>query len=183
MTFQVFHDQSFLGTLFHVAIFRQKDIRVWIGIAKNVFIHLKPILTGGLRQATKKKLVKTLVWSVATYAAETWTINKADKQRVEAIEMKIWSKMEKVKWTDKLINEEVLSQFNESRGLMAHIKRRKSRWIGHILRHKNLLRNDLVVFHLSVLLRRFSANFCDAEYGLSIWIFFFLYAPSILCFH
>ena len=38
-------------------------------------------------------------------------------------------------------------------------------------------------FFLSVLLRQFSANFRDEEYGLSIWIFFFLYAPSILCFH
>ena len=55
----------------------EKDTRVRIGIAKNVFT--KPILTGGLKQATKKKLVKTLVWSVVTYAAETWTINKTRK--------------------------------------------------------------------------------------------------------
>ena len=48
--------------------------------------------------------------------------------------------MEKVKWTNKLANEEVLSRVNKSRGLMAHIKRRKSRWISHILRHENLLK-------------------------------------------
>ena len=48
--------------------------------------------------------------------------------------------MEKVKWINKLTNEEVLSRANESRRLMAHIKRRKSRWIGHILRHQNLLK-------------------------------------------
>ena len=48
--------------------------------------------------------------------------------------------MEKVKWTDKLTNEEVLSRVNESRGLMAHMKRRKPRWIGHILHHESLLK-------------------------------------------
>ena len=74
---------------------------------------------------------------------ETWTINKADKKRLEAMEIWVCRKMEKVKWTDKLTNEEVSSRLNESRGLMAHIKRRKSRWIGHILRHENLLRITL----------------------------------------
>ena len=77
---------------------------------------------------------------MASYAAETWTINQADKKRLEAMEKWVWRIMKKVKWTDKLTNEEVLSRVNESRGLMAHIKRRKSRWINHILRHENLLK-------------------------------------------
>ena len=106
---------KYLGSYLSEKGYTGKGARVRIGIAKNVFIHLKPILTGGLRQATKKKLVKSLVWSVATYAAETWTINKVDKKRLEAMEMWVWRKMEKVKWTDKLTNEEVLSRVNKSR--------------------------------------------------------------------
>ena len=45
----------------------EKNTRVRIGKAKNVLTHLKSILTSGIRQATKKKLV----WNVVTYAAET----------------------------------------------------------------------------------------------------------------
>ena len=129
-------DFKYLGSYLSENGNTEKNTWVRIGIDKNVFTHLKPILTGGLRQVNKK----TLVWSMATYAAESWIINKADKKKLEAMEMWVWRKMEKVKWTDKLTNEEVLSQFNECRGFMAHIKRRKSRWIGHILRHKSLLR-------------------------------------------
>ena len=80
-----------LGSYLSENGYTKKDTRVRIGIAKNVFTHLKPIFTGGLRQTTKKKLV----WSVATYAAETWAINKVDKKRLEAIEMRVWRKMEK----------------------------------------------------------------------------------------
>ena len=47
--------------------------------------------------------------------------------------------MKKVKWTDKLTNEKVLSRVNKSRRLMAHIKR-KPRWLKHILCHENLLK-------------------------------------------
>ena len=95
-------DFKYLGSYLSENAYTEKDTRVRTGMAKNVFTHLKPILTGGLRQTTKKKLV----WSVATYAAETWTINKAKKKRLEAMKMWVW-KMEKVKWTDKLTNEEV----------------------------------------------------------------------------
>ena len=114
---------KYLGSYLSENGYTEKDTRVRIEIANNVFTHFKPILTGGLRQATKKKLVKTLVWSVVTYAAETWTINKPDKKRLEAMKMWVWRKMEKVKWTDKLTNEEVLSRVIESIGLMAHIKK------------------------------------------------------------
>ena len=48
--------------------------------------------------------------------------------------------MEKVKWTDKLANKEVISWDNESRGLMAYIKNKETRWIGYILSHENLLK-------------------------------------------
>ena len=80
-------DFKYLESFFSENGYTDIVTRIWIGIAKNVFTHLKPILTDGLRQATKKKLVKTLVWSVATYAAETWIINKADKKKLEAMEM------------------------------------------------------------------------------------------------
>ena len=81
------NDFKYLGSYLSENCYTEKNTRVRIGIAKNLFTHLKPILTVGLKQATKKKLVKTLVWSVATYPTETWTINKADKKRLEAMEM------------------------------------------------------------------------------------------------
>jgi len=54
-------------------------------------------------------MVKALVWSVALYGSETWTLRKEDIKRIQAFEMQIWRKMEKISWTAHVSNEEVLS--------------------------------------------------------------------------
>ena len=50
--------------------------------------------------------------------------------------------MEKVKWTDKKTNEEILHLINETRKIIPTVKRKKRRWIGHMLRHDNLLQQQ-----------------------------------------
>jgi len=42
------------------------------------------------------------VWSVVLYATETWTMTKADGERLEASEMWVWWRMEKISWVDKV---------------------------------------------------------------------------------
>ena len=46
----------------------------------------------------KKRIIKSMVWSVALYGAETWTIRKEDIRKIEAFEMWIWRKMERIKY-------------------------------------------------------------------------------------
>jgi len=43
-----------------------------------------------------KRIMICLVWNVALYAAETWTLTQTDKRRFEAFEMWIWGRMEKI---------------------------------------------------------------------------------------
>ena len=50
----------------------------------------------------KKRIVKCLVWSIALYAAETWTMSNTDIKRIEAFEMWLWRKMEKISWRAKV---------------------------------------------------------------------------------
>ena len=49
------------------------------------------------------------------YASETQTMTQADGKRLEAMEMWIWRRMEKISWVDKMSNEEVLQRVNETR--------------------------------------------------------------------
>ena len=49
--------------------------------------------------------------------------------------------MEGITWKDRVTNEDVLRQVGESRKLLDTIRRRKNRWIGHILRHPGLFRD------------------------------------------
>jgi len=83
--------------------------------------------------------MKCSVWSVALYAAETWTLTQTDRRRLEAFEMWIWRRMEKISWLDKITNTEVLRRVNEDRQILNSIWERKHRWIGHVLRHDGLL--------------------------------------------
>ena len=74
------------------------------------------------------------------YGAETWTLRKEDIRRLEAVEMWMWRRMEKISWTEKITNEEVLKRVGEERQLIKMIRNRKKNWIGHVLRGDGLLR-------------------------------------------
>jgi hypothetical protein len=51
-----------------------------------------------------------------------------------------WRRMEKISWTDRVRNEEVLHRVKEERNIVHTIKRRKANWNGHILRRNCLLK-------------------------------------------
>jgi hypothetical protein len=53
--------------------------------------------------------------------------------------------MEKISWTDRVRNEEVLHSVKEERNIVHTIKRRKANWIGHILRRNCLLKHVIEV--------------------------------------
>jgi len=84
-----------------------------------------------------------LLWPVALYGCETWTLKKEEKDKLEALEMWLWRKLEKVNWGDRISNEEVLTMVNESRCLIETIRQRKKNWVGHVLRGNGLLRDVL----------------------------------------
>ena len=81
-----------------------------------------------------------LVLPVALYGCETWVIEKEAMGWLEAFEMWIWRRLEKVSWEDKMSNEEVLEAVVESRRIVDTIVRRKKNWIGHVVRGDGLLK-------------------------------------------
>ena len=88
----------------------------------------------------KKKIVKAVIWPVALYAAETWTLRKEEIRRLDAFEMWLWRKMEKISWTEKKTNDEVLQIVEESRQIVDTVMERKKKWIGHVLRGDGLMK-------------------------------------------
>ena len=78
-------------------------------------------------QESVSQMIKSLLWSVALYAAEAWTMRNVDTQRLEAFETWCWRKMFKITYKEHVINDEVLSRAKE--------KNQQKLWIGHNLRH------------------------------------------------
>ena len=88
----------------------------------------------------RKKLVKCYIWSMASYGAETWTLQAADQKYLESFDMWCWRRMEKISWTDNVRDEEVLLRVNEQRNILHEIRKRKANWVGHILCRNCLLK-------------------------------------------
>ena len=88
-------------------------------MAKNAFTQRKELLSKNSNKYIKKGTTKAIIWSsVALYAAETWSYKNEDIRRLEAFEMWVWRKMEKISWRDMKTNEEVLQMVQEERSLM-----------------------------------------------------------------
>ena len=112
----------------------EREIRARIGMGKEAFRRHKALLTTKLSRIVKKRIIKTVVWTVALYGAECWTLKKADVSKLNAFEMWLWRRMERISWTEKKTNEEVLRSIGEKRNLVETIIRRKKNWMGHIMR-------------------------------------------------
>jgi len=74
------------------------------------------------------------------YGADTWTLRAADQKYLESFVMWCWRRMEKISWTDHVRNEEMLLRVNEQRNILHEIRKRKAKWIGHVLRRNCLLK-------------------------------------------
>src|SRR6218665_2511129 len=77
-----------------------REIRRRIAMGKEAFLKRKELLRGGLERSLKKRIIKTLIWSVTLYCAETWTMRQVDIARLEAFEMWKWRRMERISWTE-----------------------------------------------------------------------------------
>jgi hypothetical protein len=103
----------------------------------------KTLFTSKVDLNLRKKLVKYYIWSTALYGAETWTLRKVDQKYLESFEMWCWRRMEKISWTDRVRNEEVLHRVSEQRNILHEIRKRKANWIGHILSRNSLLKQTI----------------------------------------
>ena len=77
------------------------------------------------------------------YGEGTWILRRNEEKRIEAFEMWIWRRMERVKWTDRIRNEVVLERVGEERMMLKLIRKVKRNWLGHWLTRNSLLKDAL----------------------------------------
>src|SRR6218665_1579803 len=91
------------------------EIRRRIAMGKDAFYKRKELLRGKLNKNLKKRIIKSMIWSVVLYGSETWTMRKEDIKRLEVFEMWIWHRMERISWMEHRTNEEILKMVDEKR--------------------------------------------------------------------
>ena len=125
---------KYLGSVLTRDGYCTREIEMRIVIAKESFNRKMSLLTSKLNIELKKKLVRCYVCSIALYGSETWTLKKLERKYLESFEMWCWRRMEKIKWSEKVTNEQVLDRKGEKRTLLNNILRREANWLGHILK-------------------------------------------------
>ena len=94
---------------------------------------------------TKVRLVKTMVFPVVMYACESWTVKKAEHQRIDAFELWCWRRLLRVPWTARRSNQSILKEISlgcSLEGLMLKLKRQ---YFGHPLRRVDSLEKTLML--------------------------------------
>ena len=81
--------------------------------------------------STKVHILKAMVFPVVTYSCESWTIKKAERQRIDAFKLWCWSRLMRVPWTARRSNQSILREINPEyslEGLML-----KLQYFGHLM--------------------------------------------------
>ena len=75
------------------------EIKRHLLLGRKAMTNLDSILSRAITLLTKVHIVKAMVFPVAMYGSESWTIKKADHQRIDASELWCWRRLLRVPWT------------------------------------------------------------------------------------
>ena len=129
----------YLGSWITADVRCEREIKYRISEAKRAFSEMKSLLKNRkLSLESRKRMVKTFVWSVLLYGCETWTVSRSMEKRLEAAEMWIWRRVLNVPWTDRVRNERILERMGTERELLVTIRKRQLQFLGHVLRMEGL---------------------------------------------
>ena len=82
---------------------------------------------------TKLRLVKAMVFPVAMYECESWTVKKAEHQRIDAFELWCWSRLLRVPWTARRSNQSILKEISPGISLEGMMLNLKLQYFGHLM--------------------------------------------------
>ena len=82
---------------------------------------------------TKVHLVKAMVFPVVMYGCESWTIKKAERQRVDAFELLCWRRFLRVPWTARRSNQSILKEISPGCSLEGLMLKLKLQYFGHLM--------------------------------------------------
>ena len=82
---------------------------------------------------TKVHLVKAMVFPVVMYRCESWTIKKAERQRIDAFELCCWRRLLRVPWTARRSNQSIVKEINLGCSLEGLMLKLKLQYFGHLM--------------------------------------------------
>ena len=108
----------------------KRHLLLWRKIMSNLDSILK---SRDITLPTKVHLVKAMVFPVVMYGSESWTIKKAEHQRIDAFELWFWRRLLRVPWTSRRSNQSILKEISPGCSLKGLMLKLKLQYFGHLM--------------------------------------------------
>ena len=94
---------------------------------------------------TKVHLVKAMVFPVVMHGRESWTVEKAERQRIDAFELWCWRRLLRFPWTSRRSNQSILKEISPECSLEGLMLELKCQYFGHLMRRVDSLEKTLML--------------------------------------
>ena len=94
---------------------------------------------------TKVHLVKAMVFPVVMYGCQSWTVKKAERQRIDAFELFCWRRLLRVPWTARRSNQSILKEISPEYSLEGLMLKLKRQYFGHLMQRVDSLQKTLML--------------------------------------
>ena len=122
------------------------EIKRPILLGRKVVTNLDSILKSrDITLPTKVLLVKAMVFPVVKYGCESWTIKKAEHQRIDAFELWCWRRLLRVPWTARRFNQSILKEISPGCSLEVLMFKLNLQYFGHLMRRADSLEKTLML--------------------------------------
>ena len=126
-----------------IAAMKLKDALL---LGRKVTTNLDSILKSrDITVPTKVRLVKVMVFPVVMYGWESWTVKKAEHQRIDAFELWCWRRLLRVPWTARRSNQPILKEITPGCSLEEMMLKLKLQYFGHLMRRVDSLEKTLML--------------------------------------
>ena len=110
------------------------EIKRRLLLGRKVMTNLDSILKSrDITLPTKVRLVKAMVFLVVMCGCESWTIKKAERQRIDAFELWCWRRLFRVPWTARKSNQSILKEISPEYSLAGLMLKLKLQYFGYLL--------------------------------------------------
>ena len=95
--------------------------------------------------STKVRLVKAMVFPMVMYGCESWTVRKAECQKIDAFELWCWRRLLRVPWTARRCNQSILKEISPGCSLEGLMLKLKCQYFGHLMQRVDSLEKTLML--------------------------------------
>ena len=145
-TMEIVTDFIFLGSKITADGDFSHEIKGHLLLGRKAMANLDSILKSrDIILPTKVCLVKAVFFPVVMYRCESWTIKKAEHQRIDAFKLWCWRRLLRVPWTSRRSNQSILKEISPAYSLEGLMLKTKLQYFGHLMRRNDSLEKTLML--------------------------------------